>query len=94
MTVRVEYTGQVRAAAGRHGDEVEVDAGTSLGGLVGTLAALGPPALRPHLVTADGRIQPTLVVVVDGRAVAGDAREAVVIGDHATVVFLPPVAGG
>ena len=40
MTVRVEYTGQVRAAAGRHADEVEVDAGTSLGGLVASLAAL------------------------------------------------------
>ena len=94
MTVRVEYTGQMRAAAGRHVDEIEVDAGTSLGGLVALLAALGPPPLRPHLVTSDGRIQPTLVVVVDGRAVPGEAREALVIGDNATVVLLPPVAGG
>ena len=94
MTVRVDYTGQMRAAAGRHVDEIEVDAGTSLGGLVALLAALGPPAVRPHLVTSDGRIQPTLVVVVDGRAVPGDAREALVIGDNATVVLLPPVAGG
>lgn len=94
MTVRVEYTGPVRAAAGRHADEVEVDAGTSLGGLAATLAAPGPPALRPHLLTADGRIQPTLVVVIDGRAVPDDAREALGIGGHATVLSLPPVAGG
>lgn len=94
MTVRVEYTGQMRTAAGRHVDEIDVDAGTSLGGLVALLAALGPPTLRPHLVTSDGRIQPTLVVVVDGRAVPGDAREALVISDNATVVLLPPVAGG
>jgi molybdopterin converting factor small subunit len=94
MNVRVEYTGQVRSAAGRDVVAAELDAGATLGDLMATLAATGPEGLRPHLLTAAGRIQPTLVVVIDGRAVAGTAREATALHDGAAVVLLPPVAGG
>lgn len=94
MSVRVDYTGQVRSAAGCEGIELEFSAAATLGELFARLVSEGPPALRPHLVTADGRVQPTLVVVVDGRAVAGAARETTPLHDGATVVLLPPVAGG
>lgn len=94
MTVRVEYTGQVRSAAGRDRVEAECGPDATLGDLFARLVADGPPALRPHLVTTDGRIQATLVVVVDGEAVAGSARETTPLRDGAAVVLLPPVAGG
>lgn len=94
MIVRVEYTGQVRTAAGRDAIEVQVADDTTLGGLLESLAETGPPGLRPHLLANDGRVQPTLVVVVDGRAVAGQARETTPLHHGAAVVLLPPVAGG
>jgi molybdopterin converting factor small subunit len=94
MIVRVEYTGQIRTAAGRDAVEVDVEENATLGSLVAGLVAAGPPGLRPHLLAHDGRIQPTLVVAVDGHALAGQAREATVLHDGAAVVLLPPVAGG
>lgn len=94
MSVRVDYTGQLRSAAGFAGIELEFSAAATLGDLFTRLVSEGPPALRSHLVTADGRVQPTLVVVVDGQAVAGAEREATVLPEGATVVLLPPVAGG
>jgi molybdopterin converting factor small subunit len=94
MIVRVEYTGQIRTAAGRDAVEVRVADDTTLGGLLTSLAEAGPPGLRPHLLAHDGRIQPTLVVASDGHALAGQARETTVLHDDAAVVLLPPVAGG
>lgn len=94
MKVRVEYTGQVRTAAGSDAVVAELGAAATLGDLVAALVAAGPEGLRPHLLTPAGRIQPTLVVVLDGRAVAGGSREATALHDGATVVLLPPVAGG
>lgn len=94
MTVRVDYTGQVRSAAGCAGVELQLSTGATLGDLFLRLVSEGPPSLRPHLVTDDGRMQPTLIVVVDGQAVAGAVRETTPLRDGATIVLLPPVAGG
>lgn len=95
MQVTVELTGQIRSAAGRELMPLTLEAGATLGDLIAGLIAASPPAVRPHVVTADGRLQPTLVVVIDNQALPSNGqRELVPVSDGATVVLIPPVAGG
>jgi len=95
MKVKVELTGQLRAAAGRDTIPLDLAAGATIGDLMTKLVATGPPAVRPHLATADGRLQPTLVVVIDGEALPNTGhRETATVSEGATVVLIPPVAGG
>jgi len=94
MIVHVEYTGQLRALAGLGRVAAELPDGTTLRDLFARLIVGGPPDLEPHLLTTGGRIQPTLLVVLDGGALSGHDREATRLHDGASVVLLPPVAGG
>jgi molybdopterin converting factor small subunit len=92
MHVHVEYTGQLRTAAGQASCRVECDGPVTLSGLLERLAA-GMPALVPCLLTATGAPQPSLLVVLNGAAVA-DSPEAVMLADGDHVSLMPPVAGG
>lgn len=95
MEIEVELTGQLRTAAGRTELVVPVEPGATLRGLLDRLAA-ATPALAPHLFAADGRLQPSLLVVVNGTAIAAAAADGeprlLKAGDR--VGLMPPVAGG
>lgn len=94
MEIEVELTGQLRTAAGRTELVVTVEPGATLRGLLDRLAA-ATPALAPHLFAADGRLQPSLLVVVNGTAItaAADGEPRLLkAGDR--VGLMPPVAGG
>lgn len=94
MTVHVDYTGQLRTAAGCGELTVELEAGTTLGGLLARLAA-DTPALAGHLLMDDGGVQPSLLLVVNGAAVTGShGAEDVILGNGDRVSLMPPVAGG
>lgn len=89
MTIHVAGTGTLR---GVFAAAVEVPPGTSLGALCARIATTAEA--RRQLFAADGGLEPTLIVVVNGRAVAAADRAALVLGDGDEVVLMPPIAGG
>lgn len=94
MTVHVEYTGQLRTAAGCGELTVHLEQETTLGGLLARLAT-DTPALTRHLFLQDGGVQPSLLLVVNGAAVtASQGGEDVILSDGSRVSLMPPVAGG
>lgn len=94
MRVHVDYTGQLRTAAGCGEMTVELAEGATLCGLLTRLAS-DTASLARHLIGDDGGVQPSLLLVVNGAAVGGgDAAADVVLGDGDRVSLMPPVAGG
>jgi len=94
IRVQVDYSGQLRTAAGRGEATVELAEGTTLRGLLDRLAADVPP-LGPHLFSEAGGVQPSLLLVVNGAAVpSGEAAERIALASGDSVSLMPPVAGG
>jgi molybdopterin converting factor small subunit len=91
MRVEVRYVAQLRHAAGRAAEEVEVDSPCSAGELVARLAQ-AREALRGLLLDEGGRLQPALLLFVgDEQVDAGDGRP---LRDGDMVTILTPMAGG
>ena len=83
MIVRVRYLAQLRHAAGRSGEEVEIEDGSTVVGLLSRLAE-ARPELRAVLQS------PTLLVFVgDEQARADRLLRA---GDE--IILMTPIAGG
>jgi sulfur carrier protein ThiS len=77
MKLRVEYTAQLRTAAGRPADEIELPAGSRVAELLRHLAdSLGESA-APHLLTSDGHAPRSLLVVVNGSAAPAQERSRI-----------------
>lgn len=94
IQVQVDYSGQLRTAAGCREATVELAEGTTLRGLLDRLAADAPP-LGDHLFCQAGGVQPSLLLVVNGAAVpSGEAAERVALASGDSVSLMPPVAGG
>jgi MoaD family protein len=94
MEIEVELTGQLRTAAGRAELVVTVEPAATLRGLLDQLAA-ATPGLAAHLFADDNRLQPSLLVVVNGTAVTAAAEgEAMLLKAGDRVSLMPPVAGG
>jgi sulfur-carrier protein len=94
MKVRVQYTAQMRTAAGRSDEEVELEEGSSLRALLSHLAERLGPAAAAHLITAAGETQGSLLIVVNDSAVASRLSSTTVLRAGDVVTLLPPIAGG
>jgi molybdopterin synthase sulfur carrier subunit len=94
MKLRVQYTAQMRAAAGRSEEEVELPDGSSLEELLGHLAQrLGRDAAA-HLISSGGEAHGSLLIVVNDSVVLPRAAPAVVLRNGDILTLLPPIAGG
>jgi len=93
MKLRVQYTAQLRTAAGRPEEEVELPDGSSLGVLLRHLAARLDGA-APHLIAADGRPHRSLLIVVNDAAVPTHDAAGTLLYSGDVVLLLPPIAGG
>ena len=92
MRVRVEYSAQIKSAAGCHREELEVAAGTTAEQLIARLAERHGEPLRGFLFDDSGRLRPTVLVFVgDEQVVWGDARP---LTDGVEVGLLSAIAGG
>ena len=90
MQVSVEYTAQIKRAAGRSKDSIELADGATVQSLIESLAGAADEGLKRSLVTSDGRVQPTLLVFVrDEQVRAGDS-----LHDGDVVTLLSPISGG
>ncbi len=90
MQVSVEYTAQIKRAAGRSKDTIELTDGATVQTLIESLAESADDSLKRSLVTGDGRMQPTLLVFVRDEQV----RSADTLNDGDTVTLLSPISGG
>ncbi len=89
MKVTVRYHAQVRHAAGRTWEAVDLPAGTSVKGLLLWLAEKNG-RLGAALLDEGGGIEPSLLMFVGDRQTRGE--EILQEGDE--VLLLTPIAGG
>jgi molybdopterin converting factor small subunit len=94
MTLRVQYMGQLRTAAGRSEDEIDLREPTDLASLLAGLADRLDQAGSHHLVSATGQIQCGLLIVVNGAAVAAHQAATTTLRPGDVITLLPPIAGG
>ena len=94
MRLRVQYTAQLRSATGCHEDIVELSEGSSIKTLLALLGEKYGDSVRAHLLTPAGRIQRSLLVIVNGIAHTAGHSESILLHDHDCIEFLPPIGGG
>jgi molybdopterin converting factor small subunit len=91
MRIEVHYLAQLRQAAGRSREQIEVPAPCTLQDLVTHLAQTHGPPLGAVLLNGRGGVQPGLLLFV-GVQQANSAACALRDGD--VVTLLSPMAGG
>lgn len=93
LTITVALTGQLRQAAPAL-TSIVVPAGTALDDALAHVAEQGGSALLRQLRRSDGRMEPTVIVVVNGRVVGAAERGGLVLSDGDEILLMPPIAGG
>jgi len=93
MKLQVKYTAQLRTALERSEETAELPEGSSLADLLQHLAEQNP-AGRPHLLSGAGRVNASLLVVLNDAAVSAADAVSRQLSDGDVVLLLPPIAGG
>ena len=94
MKLRVQYTAQLRTAAGRPEEEVDLPDGSTLAALLAHLASRLDEGAAMHLLSSNGQIRPSLMLVVNGAVTLADDAKVAVLRAGDVVLLLPPIAGG
>lgn len=92
MVVTVEYTAQLKRAAGKAREDFELDDSDTLVNLVNVIADRHGDELSRLLKTADGNPQSTVIPFVGDDQVRWDAAD--ILRDGVTVTLLSPISGG
>lgn len=92
MKIAVEYTAQIKKAAGVGREEFEVPAGTTLQELVKTVAESRADSLKPLLFPAGEALHPSMLLFVSNEQVLWD--EPLTLEPHHSVTILSPISGG
>ena len=92
MKVTVNYLGQIRQLVGKDSEPRSADDDDGLDTLIGDLARDHGPSFAEMVLDAGGRIQPFLLVLVNGAAIDKSTPPALNEGDEVTL--MPPLAGG
>ena len=93
MTLTFSYTGQLAAAAGTADETVEAADDAVLGPVLNELADRHGSGYRDLILDAEGRVRPTLLVVLDGVQASGE-KETLVLAGVSNVMLMTPIAGG
>lgn len=94
MYVRVEYTGQLQTAIGRANDRFDLPEGATVAMLLVELGKYYGEQARPHLFSALGQVQSSLLVAINGTALPSRQAMVTVLREEDSVLLLPPIAGG
>ncbi len=94
MKLRVQYTAQLRTAAGRPEEEVDLPEGSTLASLLAHLARRLDEGAATHLLAAEGHIRPSLLIVINATVIPADAANSTMLRPGDVVLLLPPIAGG
>lgn len=92
MRVTVEFLAQLRDAAGTARMSLDCEPACTVQELVLRLAAENGGALGQLLLDDQGRLAPTILLALDGRALRWE--ETTELRDSSTVLLGTPVAGG
>ncbi len=92
VEVTVQFTTQLRAALGRSEQRVVIPEGCTLAQLLVQLARESPEPFANFVRTADGGLQPSLILCVDDEQVT--APDQYVLPAGATVTLLSAISGG
>ncbi|MBL6705733.1 MAG: MoaD/ThiS family protein [Planctomycetaceae bacterium] len=92
MVVTVEYTAQLKRAAGKAREDFELDDSDTLVDLVNVITDRHGDELSRLLKTADGNPQSTVIPFVGDDQVRWDAAD--ILRDGVTVTLLSPISGG
>ncbi|MBM4021415.1 MAG: MoaD/ThiS family protein [Planctomycetes bacterium] len=91
MRIFITFTGPLRDQGP---GTLNVPEGTTLAAVCRQLAAHAAADVRRHLLTAEGGIEPTLLVAVNGVGLALEARARRILADGDELLLMPPIAGG
>jgi molybdopterin converting factor small subunit len=92
VRIAVHYMAQVKRAAGRAVEQVELERSCTVQELVVRLAERGTEPLRRLLLDEQGALQPALLLFVGDEQVSAGQTMSLREGDVVTV--LSPMAGG
>jgi len=93
VKITITYTGQLAEAAGASTEELELEPGATLGGLVDELAKNHGAKFASLLRDDSNRLRSSLLVALDGTQATGD-REALALDEVRELMFMTPIAGG
>ena len=91
MQVTVEFSAQLRVAAGASAEEIELAEGATLGDLVQRLGDVHGEPLRHLLMDDAGQLHPWLIADCNG-AMRNGSTESLRDGDR--IRLLSPISGG
>lgn len=92
MQITVEYSAQLKRAAGTGAEPIDLADGATLNDLVAAVVAKHDDALKTILVGDGGSIHPSILVFVNDQQVRND--DDCNLTDGTTVAFLSPISGG
>lgn len=92
MQLTIEYTAQLRRAAGAAVETIDLTAGCSLQQLALALADRHGQELRRLLLNGDGRLQRSILIFVGEEQIAPDSEAS--LRDGQTITFAAPISGG
>ncbi len=92
MAVTVEYTAQIKAAAGLAREQVDLPAACTVAELIAQVAHRHGSPLKDLLLDPQGNVQSTLMVFVDDEFVYADSARQV--ADQETITLQSPISGG
>jgi molybdopterin converting factor small subunit len=92
MQLSIEYTAQLRRAAGVASETIDLPAGCTLEQLARALADRHGEELRRVLLNGDGRLQRSVLIFVGDEQVSPDCNVPLLNGQ--TVTFAAPISGG
>lgn len=92
MKIAVEYTAQVKKAAGVGREEFEVSEGCTLQDLVKQVAGQHEDSLKTILFPNSDDLHPSILLFVSSQQVRWD--EPFVLEPHHVVTILSPISGG
>tara|TARA_R110002095_G_scaffold205518_4_gene188950 strand:+ start:3534 stop:3812 length:279 start_codon:yes stop_codon:yes gene_type:complete len=92
MKIVVEYTAQVKKAAGLSREEFEMNEGSTLQELVKAIAEQHGPSLKSILFPDSTELHPSILLFISNEQVLWD--EPVTLEPHHVVTILSPISGG
>jgi molybdopterin converting factor small subunit len=94
MKVAIQFEAQLRQVAGSGNVEIDVPDGGNLLKALQQVASSGSDELRDRLFTAEGTVQPSVLVFVNDQPVSSQFANVHVLNAGDTILLLPPISGG
>jgi len=93
MKVRVQLLGQLRGILNPDQEEVELPSAATVQDALRWIAA-GHESARLQLVTEQGELRPSLLLVVNDTAIPARQAATIQLNEQDQLTVLPPISGG